>query len=70
MFLVNLLHISVLFSFFILCFSLKRPHVIDPANPTNNLYSDVNRWRKVRKTAEKTMRKPLLSDVQVTDNWS
>ncbi|XP_073230619.1 2'-5'-oligoadenylate synthase 1-like [Porites lutea] len=50
--------------------SLKSPHVIDPANPTNNLYSDVNCWRKVRKTAEKTMRKPLLSDVQVTDNWS
>ena len=52
-------------------FSLKDPHVIDPANPTNNLYDAVDCWDKVEKVAKETMRKPLLSDVLwVTDNWS
>ncbi|CAH3018738.1 unnamed protein product [Porites evermanni] len=46
------------------------PYVFDPANPTNNLYADVDSWGKVREVAEETLRKPLLSDVQVTDDWS
>ena len=57
----------------ILHFSLKDPHVIDPANPTNNLHDAVDHdcWDKVKKVAEETMQKPLLSDVErVTDNWS
>ena len=61
---------SLLFSD-ILHFSLKDPHVIDPANPTNNLYASVDCWDKVEKAAKETMQKPLLSDVlRVTDNWS
>ena len=61
---------SLLFSD-ILHFSLKDPDVIDPANPTNNLYASVDCWDKVEKVAKETMRKPLLSDVlRVTDNWS
>ena len=61
---------SLLFSG-ILHFSLKDPHVIDPANPTNNLYDAVDCWDKVEKVAKETMRKPLLSDVlRDTDNWS
>ena len=61
---------SLLFSD-ILPFSLKDPHVIDPANPTNNLYDAVDCWDKVEKVAKETMRKPLLSDVlRDTDNWS
>ncbi|CAH3113452.1 unnamed protein product [Porites lobata] len=55
----------------ILHFSLKDPHVIDPANPTNNLYDAVDCWDKVEKVAKETMQTPLLSDVvRVTDNWS
>lgn len=46
------------------------PYVFDPANPTNNLYADVDSWGEVREVAEDTLRKPLLCDVQVTDNWS
>ena len=61
---------SLLFSD-ILHFSLKDPHVIDPANPTNNLHDAVDCWDKVEKVAKETMRKPLLSDVlRVTDTWS
>ena len=61
---------SLLFSD-ILQFSLEDPHVIDPANPTNNLYDAVDCWDEVQKVAEETMRKPLLSDVlRDTDNWS
>ena len=69
---IYLLHISVLLSFFflILHFSLERPHIVDPANPTNNLYDDVNCWPEVEKVAEESMRKPLLRDVRVTDDWS
>ena len=52
-------------------FSLEDPHVIDPANPTNNLYDAVDCWDEVEKVAKETMQKPLLSDVlRVTDNWS
>ena len=51
-------------------FSLKfGPYVIDPANPTNNLYARVD-WDEVKKVAEETMRKPLLRDVWFTANWS
>ena len=61
---------SLLFSD-ILQFSLTDPHVIDPANPTNNLYDAVDCWDEVEKFAKETMQKPLLSDVvRVTDNWS
>ena len=61
---------SLLFSD-ILHFSLKDPHVIDPANPTNNLCDAVDCWDKVEKVAKETMQTPLLSDVErVTDNWS
>lgn len=63
---------SLLFSG-ILPFSLKDPHVIDPANPTNNLHDAVDHdcWDKVQKVAKETMQKPLLSDVlRDTDNWS
>ncbi|KAM7442449.1 2 5 oligoadenylate synthetase [Porites harrisoni] len=49
---------------------LQGPYVFDPANPTNNLYADVDSWGEVREVAEDTLRKPLLCDVQVTDNWS
>ena len=51
-------------------FSLKDPHVIDPANPTNNLYDGVDCWDEVEKVAEETIQKPLLRNVRVTDNWS
>ncbi|CAH3018734.1 unnamed protein product [Porites evermanni] len=55
----------------ILHFSLEDPHVIDPANPTNNLYDAVDCWDEVEKVAKETMQKPLLSDVlRVTDNWN
>ena len=57
----------------ILHFSLEDPHVIDPANPTNNLYDAVDHdcWDEVQKVAKETMQKPLLSDVLwFTDNWS
>ena len=59
------------FSLFLLIlhFSLKHPHVVDPANPTNNLYDDVKCWPEVQKVAEETMRKSLLRDVRVTANW-
>ena len=46
------------------------PYIIDPANPTKNLYNDVNCWPKgVKEVAEETMWKPLLSGVGVTTNW-
>ena len=48
---------------------LYGPYVIDPANPTNNLYDAVDCWDEVKKVAEETMRKPFLSDVRVTANW-
>ena len=48
---------------------LYGPYVIDPANPTNNLYARVDCWDEVKKVAEETMRKPLLRDVRVTANW-
>ena len=51
-------------------FSLKDPHVIDPANPTNNLYDAVDCWDEVEKVAEETIEKLLLRNVRVTDNWS
>ena len=51
-------------------FSLQYgPHIIDPANPTNNLYDHVDCWDEVKEVAEETMRKPLLRDVWVTANW-
>ena len=51
-------------------FSLQYgPHIIDPANPTNNLYDHVDCWDEVKEVAEETMRKPLLRDVSVTANW-
>ena len=48
---------------------LNGPYIIDPANPTNNLYACVDCWDEVKKVAEETMRKPLLRDVRVTANW-
>ena len=61
---------SLLFSD-ILHFSLEDPHVIDPANPTNNLHDAVDCWDKVEKVAKETMQTPLLSDVlRDTNNWS
>ena len=68
----GILHIlfSLFFSEDILHFSLKDPHVIDPANPTNNLYDAVDCWDEVEKVAEETIEKLLLRNVRVTDNWS
>ncbi|CAH3018747.1 unnamed protein product, partial [Porites evermanni] len=48
---------------------LNEAYIIDPANPTNNLYASVDCWDEVKKVAEETMRKPLLRDVWVTFNW-
>ncbi|CAH3113461.1 unnamed protein product, partial [Porites lobata] len=45
------------------------PYIIDPVNPTKNLYNDVNCWPKVKKAAKYTMWKPLLRNIQVTANW-
>ena len=45
-------------------------YIIDPANPTNNLYARVDCWDVVKMVAEETMRKPLLIDVPVAGaNW-
>ena len=50
--------------------SLKRgPYIIDPANPTNNLYDKVKCWPLVKKVAEETTQKPLLRNVWVCANW-
>ena len=48
---------------------LDGAYVIDPANPTNNLYDAVDCWDEVQKVAEETMRTPLLRDVSVTAKW-
>ena len=48
---------------------LDGAYVIDPANPTNNLYDAVDCWDEVKKVAEETMRTPLLRDVPVTAKW-
>ena len=48
---------------------LRGPHIIDPANPTNNLYDAVDCWDEVKKVAEETMWKPFLRGVWVTANW-
>ena len=51
-------------------FSLKcGPYIIDPANPTNNLYDAVDCWDEVKKKTEEIMREPLLRDVPVTVTW-
>lgn len=47
----------------------NRAYIIDPANPTNNLYDAVDCWDEVQKVAEETMRTPLLRDVLVTAKW-
>ena len=50
--------------------SLKRgPYIIDPANPTNNLYDKVKCWPLVKKVAQETTQKPLLRNVWVSANW-
>ena len=44
-------------------------YIIDPANPTNNLYDDVD-WEVVKMVARVTKRKPLLRNVPVAlANW-
>ena len=44
-------------------------YIIDPANPTNNLYDDVD-WKVVEMVAKVTKRKPLLRNVPVAlANW-
>ena len=54
---------------FLYC-SLKRgPYIIDPANPTKNLYDGVNCWPEVKRVAEETAQKPLLRNVWVSANW-
>ena len=51
-------------------FSLKcGPYIIDPANPTNNLYDEVKCWPLVKKVAEETTQKPLLRHVRVSADW-
>ena len=50
--------------------SLKRgAYIIDPANPTNNLYDKVKCWPLVKKVAEETTQKPLLRHVLVSADW-
>ncbi|KAM7440243.1 2 5 oligoadenylate synthetase [Porites harrisoni] len=47
----------------------NRAYIIDPANPTNNLYDDVD-WKVVEMVAKVTKRKPLLRNVPVAlANW-
>ena len=44
-------------------------YIIDPANPTNNLYDDVD-WEVVEMVAKVTKRKPLLRNVPgALANW-
>ena len=65
-------HYGILFMAYFLFWHfslLNEAYIIDPANPTNNLYARVNCWDEVQKVAEETMRKPLLRDVRVTFNW-
>ena len=51
-------------------FSLKcGPYIIDPANPTKNLYDEVKCWPLVKKVAEETTQKPLLRHVLVSADW-
>ena len=57
-------HFSVLYKV-----KSNRAYIIDPANPTNNLYDDVD-WKVVEMVAKVTKRKPLLRNVPVAlANW-
>ena len=65
-------HYGILFMAYFLFWHfslLNEAYIIDPANPTNNLYASVDCWPEVERVAEETMRKPLLRDVRVTSNW-
>ncbi|XP_031550004.1 2'-5'-oligoadenylate synthase 3-like [Actinia tenebrosa] len=49
-----------------------KPCIMDPANPYNNVYDVVGDWKRVKRVARETLKKPLLRDysrsVLDTDN--
>ncbi|XP_072037151.1 2'-5'-oligoadenylate synthase 2-like [Amphiura filiformis] len=48
----------------------RRPFILDPANPTNNVCARFHStWNDVARVAQQTLRSNLLTQVQVNEGW-